>query len=59
MVASLTTTTLVYLYTGDLFLTLQVSAIEVTIKILFYYVHERVWGSVRWGRFGTEPRLKS
>lgn len=56
-VASGTTLLLVFLFTGDIVLTLQVSAIEVTLKIMFYYLHERMWGKVHWGILGTEPNL--
>ncbi len=56
MVASLTTVTLVFLYTGDLTLTLQVGLLEVTVKVLFYYLHERFWGRVHWGLLGVEPK---
>ena len=56
--ASFTTAILVYLYTGDILLTLHVSVIEVAIKILFYYAHERLWGNVHWGILGPEPKIK-
>lgn len=27
-----------------------VSGIELVVKIVLYYVHERIWNKVRWGR---------
>lgn len=57
IVASLTTFILVYIFTGDWVLTAQISAIEVTLKIFFYYVHERAWGRVHWGLLGPEPNI--
>lgn len=56
--ASVTTAVLLYLYTGNLLLTAKVSAVEVIIKVLFYYTHERLWGKVHWGMFGPEPRVR-
>ncbi len=55
MIASGTTMALVYIFTGDLEIMAQVGAVEITAKILFYYLHERFWGSVKWGIIGREP----
>jgi len=49
VVASVTTMALVYIFTGDLVLMAEVGALEIVAKIIFYYVHERAWGAVRWG----------
>lgn len=50
VIASLTTMGLVYLFTGDLSLVVEVGVLEVTAKIFFYYLHERAWHAIRWGR---------
>jgi len=52
IIASVTTMVLVYAFTGDLTLVAEVGALEVTAKLLFYYLHERAWGRVRWGKVG-------
>lgn len=31
-------------------LALAVSAIELVVKIVLYYYHERVWNKIKWGR---------
>ena len=49
VIATGTTMTVVYIVTGDLALVAGVGAIESTIKITFYYGHERIWSQVRWG----------
>ena len=49
-IATLTTTGLVYVFTGEFALALEVGLLELTLKLLFYYLHERTWGAVRWGR---------
>lgn len=58
-VASVTTMAIVFFATGDLILVASVGAADVVVKILFYYLHERFWGSVRWGIVGTEPGTRT
>ncbi len=53
IIASVTTMGLVYAFTGDLVLMAEVGVLEVTLKLLFYYFHERVWGHVAWGQVTT------
>jgi adenylylsulfate kinase len=56
--ASVTTMLIVFLMTGNLALVASVGLADITIKIFFYYCHERLWGRVHWGLLGTEPRPK-
>lgn len=49
VLASATTMSLVYIYTGDLVLMAEIGAIEITAKIAIYYLHERGWQLVKWG----------
>ena len=48
--ATLTTFVIVYAYTDELALSLGVGAVEVVTKMSLYYLHERLWLRVRWGR---------
>ena len=48
--ATLTTVTLVYLFTGRIDTAIEIGFIEVFAKMLFYYLHERGWGKIRWGK---------
>jgi adenylylsulfate kinase len=57
-IASGTTMMIVFFMTGNLELVAGVGVADVTIKIFFYYIHERAWGKVHWGELGTEPRIK-
>jgi adenylylsulfate kinase len=57
IVASVTTMTVVFVITGNLALVASVGLVDVSAKVFFYYIHERVWGRVRWGLLGTEPAL--
>jgi uncharacterized membrane protein len=38
-----------YLITGSLVWAGSIVSIEVLTKLVLYYVHERVWGHIRWG----------
>ncbi|MCB9798356.1 DUF2061 domain-containing protein [Candidatus Nomurabacteria bacterium] len=43
VVATCTTMVLVWIFTGKLDLSLKVGILEVFLKMLFYYIHERLW----------------
>jgi adenylylsulfate kinase len=48
--ATVTTMVIFYVLTGRLVLALGAGAIEVVVKLLLYYLHERVWGLLGIGR---------
>jgi len=48
--ATVITIILVYVFTGNIKISLGVGAIEVVAKLIFYYFHERIWNKVSWGR---------
>ena len=50
VLATLTTMTIVYLFTREEAITLGVGMSDVLAKIAFYYAHERVWQKVAWGK---------
>ena len=50
VVATLTTMFLVFMFTGDLVLSGGVGFTELFLKILIYYVHERIWNLIDFGR---------
>ena len=49
-VATLTTMAVVFVFTRRVALAVQIGAVEVIAKIVFYYVHERVWDAIGWGK---------
>lgn len=51
------TIALVYAFTGKLRLALEIGGAEAVIKFLIFFVHERVWNRVRFGRKRIEPRV--
>jgi len=50
ILATLTTMSIVYLFTGKLILALSVGGIEAIAKIILYFVHERTWNKINYGR---------
>ena len=50
VIATLTTMSIVYVFTKKPLLALEIGFFEVTSKMLFYYLHERGWGKVSWGK---------
>jgi adenylylsulfate kinase len=49
-IATTTTMALVYIATRDLEIMGIVGVADVAIKLFFYYMHERAWGRIPWGR---------
>ena len=50
IVATLTTTLLVFVFTGNIVISGGVGLTELVTKIVIYYVHERVWNAISFGR---------
>lgn len=50
IVATLTTTLLVFLFTRNLTVSIGVGSIEFLVKIALYYLHERMWNMSNFGR---------
>ena len=50
VIATCTTMTIVYIFTGQVALSLGIGAVEVVTKMIFYYLHERAWSLSRIGR---------
>ena len=50
IVATLTTMLLVFVFTGNLVISAGVGLTELLTKIAIYYVHERVWNAIGFGR---------
>ena len=50
IIATSTTMFLVYIFTGKLELTVGVGISDVVLKMMFYFLHERVWNRITFGR---------
>jgi uncharacterized membrane protein len=48
------TIAIVYIFTGKAMISLGVGAAEVVVKLFLYYLHERIWERVSWGKL-THP----
>ena len=47
--ATLTTVLLVFLLSGNITLAFSIGGLEIIIKLVIYYLHERVWTKINWG----------
>ena len=55
VVATSTTTAIVYVFFDRLDLAIAAGMIETVLKVGLYWGHERIWHKVRWGREQIEP----
>ncbi len=50
VIATLTTMTIVYLFTREIKDAFGVGFFDIIAKMSFYYLHERTWGRIAWGK---------
>jgi uncharacterized membrane protein len=50
VLATMSTILIVYAFTRKIALSAGVGAVEVVVKLILYYFHERIWGTLRIGR---------
>ncbi len=50
MIATSTTILLVFIFTGELIISIGVGLFEFLLKIILYVFHERVWHQISYGR---------
>jgi len=55
VLATLTTITLVYIFIGDTTIAFTVGGIEVFLKMLVYFFHERIWDKLKFGKHEIQP----
>ena len=53
LLASSATIAIVFIFTGSLKASFGVSLSEIFVKTSLYYLHERLWDRIRWGRAGV------
>ncbi len=49
-IATVVTFTIVYLFTKELVLSVGIGLVDVVVKTIAYYSHERVWDRIYFGR---------
>lgn len=57
LIATITTATLVYIFTKRLDWAVYVGGFEATVKLLFFYLHERMWNRINFGRKEYKPKV--
>ncbi len=50
IVGTIDTILLSFLVTGNFLIALKIGSVEVITKVVLYYVHERVWLNIRFGK---------
>ena len=55
--ATLTTIALVFAFTGQAGIAFTIGGLEVILKMLLYFVHERAWDRIRFGKQEIQPMV--
>jgi len=55
--ATLTTAIIVYIFTGKIELAAAIGGIEIVIKMIMYFLHERAWNNVNYGKKQHKPAV--
>ena len=50
LTGSLDTFVISWAITGNASIATSIATIEVVTKIFYYWVHERIWNQIKWGR---------
>jgi uncharacterized membrane protein len=50
LLGSLSTAAIVFIFSGNLTVSLGVGALDVVAKLALYYLHERLWNYISFGR---------
>ena len=56
IIATLTTISLAWIITGNTEIAIKVGAVDMIVKFVMYYLHERVW--YKYSRFGVRENKK-
>jgi adenylylsulfate kinase len=55
--ATLTTIALVFLFVGEVKIALTIGLVEVFVKMVMYFLHERWWNNIRYGKKEIKPAV--
>lgn len=50
MIGTIDTMILSYIFTGRLDVALAIGGTELITKIIIFYIHERIWNKIKWGK---------
>ena len=59
ILGSTTTAVIFYVLTGKLSLSLGAGALDMVLKIGVYFIHERIWNHINFGRTTRPPNTRS
>jgi len=57
IIATLTTMIIAYFMTGNTEIAAKIGLAEVFIKLIIYYIHERAWTNVKWGKYWNKNQI--
>lgn len=49
-IATSITISIAYLFTGEITVALEIGGLDMVLKLLAYFFHERVWGKIKLGK---------
>ena len=49
-IATVTTICVAFIFTGSLVISLEIGSLEVILKTIFYYLHEKTWERTEFGK---------
>ncbi len=49
-IATTITVSIAYLFTGEVTVALEIGGLDMVLKIVAYFLHERIWGTIRMGK---------
>ena len=55
VLATITTTAIVFIFTGNIVASLSVGVIQAIANTILYYFHERTWDKINWGCKNKNP----
>ena len=56
LLGSLSTAGIVFIFSGNLKVSAGVGALDVVTKLALYYIHERLWNHISFGRSKQPPQ---
>ncbi|HOT88528.1 MAG TPA: DUF2061 domain-containing protein [Bacteroidales bacterium] len=59
IVGTLDTILISWILSGKIAIALSIGGVEIFSKITLYYLHERLWNSLKWGRMSVKIRKKA
>ena len=51
------TSSIMYLFFGNIVQSIQAGAFLTLIKIPLYFIHERIWKIIKWGKINHPPKM--